>query len=216
MRINVRTEVWRQIWRYKVAWLEQSLFTSRSEILLCREEGWLASSLYQLPNDITVNNRTISRFVPLHGAVVFTKLDLRNAYHLVLIREGDEWKTTLNTRGVHWHCPHDLIKIHQVTIIFNSILRCIAMHQNSTAHNKAHFSSIMRQYKQSDITIDFVGCYVCIHSPVCTLLYLWHKCLCMRNISLLSALEPFEFILNRAITETFPAVTISVFLHTVK
>ena len=42
-------------------------------------------------------------------------------------------------RGVHWHCPHDSIKIHQVTIRFNSILRCIAMHQNSTAHNKANF-----------------------------------------------------------------------------
>ena len=70
--------------------------------------------------------------------------------------------TTANTRGVQWHCPHDSITIHQVTIRFNSILRCIAMHQNSTAHNKAHFSSIMRQYKQSDC----IGCYVCIHSPV--------------------------------------------------
>ena len=43
-----------------------------------------------------------SAFVPLHGAVVFSKLDLRNAYHLVHIREGDEWKTAFNTPLGHF------------------------------------------------------------------------------------------------------------------
>ena len=53
-------------------------------------------------NPITVKNRyplplISSAFVPLHGAVVFTKLDQRNAYHLVRILVGDEWKTAFNT-----------------------------------------------------------------------------------------------------------------------
>ncbi len=38
-----------------------------------------------------------SAFERLQGALFFTKLDLRNAYHLVRMREGDEWMTAFNT-----------------------------------------------------------------------------------------------------------------------
>lgn len=49
-------------------------------------------------NNITVKNKyplplISSAFEPLHGAPIFTKHDLRNAYHLVRIKDGDEWKT---------------------------------------------------------------------------------------------------------------------------
>ncbi len=43
-----------------------------------------------------------SAFKRLQGAFFFTKLDLRNAYHLVHIREGDEWKTAFNTPRGHF------------------------------------------------------------------------------------------------------------------
>ncbi|KAM9790768.1 autoimmune regulator isoform 1-T1 [Syngnathus typhle] len=58
-------------------------------------------------NEITVKNRyplplLSSAFESLQGATIFTKLDLRNAYHLIRIREGDEWKTAFNTPSGHY------------------------------------------------------------------------------------------------------------------
>ena len=58
-------------------------------------------------NTITVKNKypiplLSSTFEPLTHTTIFTKLDLRNAYHLVRIREGDEWKTGFNTHLGHF------------------------------------------------------------------------------------------------------------------
>ncbi len=57
---------------------------------------------YRGLNNITMKNTyplplMSSAFERLQGASFFIKLDLRNAYHLVHIREGDEWKTAFNT-----------------------------------------------------------------------------------------------------------------------
>ncbi len=62
---------------------------------------------YRGLNNITVKNTyplplMSSAFERLQGAGFFTKLDLRNAYHLVRIREGDEWKTAFNTPRGHF------------------------------------------------------------------------------------------------------------------
>ncbi|KAF7647357.1 hypothetical protein LDENG_00173640 [Lucifuga dentata] len=62
---------------------------------------------YRGLNNIMVKNRyplllMSSAFELLQDAKFFTKLDLSNAYHLVRIREGDEWKTAFNTPSGHY------------------------------------------------------------------------------------------------------------------
>lgn len=52
---------------------------------------------YSALNDITIKNRyplplMSSVFDQLQQAKIFTKLDLRNTYHLIRIKEVDEWK----------------------------------------------------------------------------------------------------------------------------
>uniref|UniRef100_A0A3B3H4X2 Gypsy retrotransposon integrase-like protein 1 n=1 Tax=Oryzias latipes TaxID=8090 RepID=A0A3B3H4X2_ORYLA len=62
---------------------------------------------YRGLNNITVRNTyplplLQTAFDLLSGASVFSRLDLRSAYHLVRIREGDEWKTAFNTPSGHF------------------------------------------------------------------------------------------------------------------
>ncbi len=83
-------------------------------------------------NDITVKNRyplplMSSAFEILQGAKIFTKLDLRNAYHLVRIKEGDEWKTAFNTPVGHFEyrvLPFGLVNAPAVfQALVNDVLR---------------------------------------------------------------------------------------------
>ena len=73
-----------------------------------KKDGSLRPSIDYSPlNGITVKNKyplplMSTAFELLQDAQVFTKLDLRNAYHLVRIREGDEWKTGFNTPSGHY------------------------------------------------------------------------------------------------------------------
>ena len=103
---------------------ETELATLREYLRSSEEKGWIRRSVspvgapilfvqkkdgslrlcvdYRGLNKITVKNRhplpliteTLDR---LQGARCFTKLDIRNAYHRIRIRPGDEWKTAFRT-----------------------------------------------------------------------------------------------------------------------
>ena len=58
-------------------------------------------------NKVIVKNRYPLPLIPdmlgrLHKAKIFTKIDLRNAYHQVRVKEGDEWKTAFRCREGHF------------------------------------------------------------------------------------------------------------------
>ncbi|XP_069498702.1 uncharacterized protein, partial [Ambystoma mexicanum] len=69
-----------------------------------KKEGDLRTCIdYRALNQITVKNRYPLPLIPelldqVKDACIYTKLDLRGAYHLVRIKEGDEWKTAFRTK----------------------------------------------------------------------------------------------------------------------
>lgn len=78
-------------------------------------------------NDITVKNHYPlpllgSAFELLQGATIFTKLDLRNTYHLIWIREGDEWKTACNTPTRHYEYLVMLFSLTNARVVFQALI----------------------------------------------------------------------------------------------
>ena len=62
---------------------------------------------YRALNAVAVKNRFPLPLIPdmldrLHTARIFTKLDLRNAFHQVRVKEGDEYKTAFRCREGHY------------------------------------------------------------------------------------------------------------------
>ncbi|KAK3557454.1 hypothetical protein QTP70_027739, partial [Hemibagrus guttatus] len=98
-----------------------------------KKDGGLRPCIdYRGLNKITIRNRyplplMATAFEILQEASIFTKLDLHNAYHLVHIRQGDEWKTAFNTPTGHYEylvMPFSLTNAPAVfQALINDILR---------------------------------------------------------------------------------------------
>ena len=85
-------------------WIRHSVSPAGAPILFVpKKDGGLRLCVdYQGLNQVTIKNRhplpLISKTLDrLSGAKVFSKLDLKDAYHRIRIRKGDEWKTAFHT-----------------------------------------------------------------------------------------------------------------------
>ncbi|KAI2665820.1 Transposon Tf2-6 polyprotein [Labeo rohita] len=82
--------------------------TSAGFFFVKKKDGGLRPCVdYRALNDITIKYRYPLPLVPpaleqLRTAKIYTKLDLRSAYNLIRIREGDEWKTAFSTASGHY------------------------------------------------------------------------------------------------------------------
>lgn len=84
----------------------------------------------QVLNKITIHNRyplplMSTAFDLLQGATIFTKLDLRNVYHLVRIRQGDEWKTAFNTPSGHYEYSVMPFGLTNAPVVFQALINDI-------------------------------------------------------------------------------------------
>ena len=90
-------------------WIRRSTSPAGAPVLFVpKKDGGLRLCVdYRGLNAITIKNRhalpliseTLDRLV---GAVVYTKLDMKDAYHRIRIKAGDEWKTAFRTRYGHF------------------------------------------------------------------------------------------------------------------
>ena len=90
-------------------WIRHSISPAGAPILFVpKKDGGLRLYVdYRGLNQVTIKNRhplpliseTLDR---LSGAKLFTKLDLKDAYHHIRIKEGDEWKTAFRTQYGHF------------------------------------------------------------------------------------------------------------------
>lgn len=59
----------------------------------------------------------------LPSATIFSKLDLRNAFHLVHIKEGDDWKTAFRTPLGHFE--YRVMPFGLTNVVFQALVNDI-------------------------------------------------------------------------------------------
>ena len=103
------------------------------------------------------------------GATVFTKLDLKDGYHLIRIRKGDEWKTAFRTRYGHYEykvMPFGLVNAPATfQAMMNTILRefldhgvvvyldDILIYSKTLEDHKALIKQVLAWLEQHDLAI---------------------------------------------------------------
>ncbi len=155
-----------------------------SFFFVAKKDGGLPCFDYRSLNNITVKFCYTLPLVPaalehLHGATIFTKLDLRSAQVLIRILEGDEWKTAFVTPNGHYEyliMPYGLVNNpsvfqdfmhevlreylhHFVLVYINDIL----IYTRSLAEHRHHVAEVLQRLRQLRLFLKAEKCS--FHQP---------------------------------------------------
>ncbi len=147
-----------------------------SFFFMAKKDGGLRPCIdYRALNKITVKFRYPLPLVPaalehLRGAHLFTKLDLRSAYNLIRIREGDEWKTAFVTPTGHYeYCvmPYGLVNapsvfqdfmhevlrefLHQFVLVY---IDDILIYSRSWAEHRQHVAEVPTTSERTQLILE--------------------------------------------------------------
>ncbi|KAK3556239.1 hypothetical protein QTP70_006920 [Hemibagrus guttatus] len=139
---------------------------------------------YVALNRITVKFRYPLSLVPaalehLRGATIFCKLDLRSAYNLIRIREGDEWKTTFITPTGHYEYlvmpyrlanalsvfqdfMHEVLQrfLHRVVLVY---IDDILIYSQNLAEHRQHVVKVLERLRKFQLFLKAEKCS--FHQP---------------------------------------------------
>ncbi|KAK3535970.1 hypothetical protein QTP70_022856, partial [Hemibagrus guttatus] len=147
---------------------------------VAKKDGGLCPCIdYRALNQITVKFRYPLPLVPavlerLHGATIFTKLDLRSAYNLIRIREGDEWKTAFVTPTGNYEylvMPYGLANAPSVfqdfmhTVLRGFLHKCvliyiddILIYSRSLAEHHQHVREVLQRFRDYQLFLKAEKC----------------------------------------------------------
>ncbi len=130
-------------------------------------------------NDMTIRNSyplpLISDLLDrVKGAKVFTKLDLKSAYNLVRIKEGDEYKTAFRTRYGHYeylvmpfglknapatfqHFINDVLSEYLDDFVI-SYIDDILIYSNSLEEHHEHVSKVLEKLLENNLYVKLEKC----------------------------------------------------------
>uniref|UniRef100_A0A8C5R7U4 Gypsy retrotransposon integrase-like protein 1 n=1 Tax=Leptobrachium leishanense TaxID=445787 RepID=A0A8C5R7U4_9ANUR len=134
---------------------------------------------YRELNRVTIKNRYPLPLIPellerLQKACIYSKLDLRGAYNLVRVREGDEWKTAFRTRYGHFEynvMPYGLCNApatfqHFVNDIFRDLLDQfvviylddILIFSSSLQEHRQHVTTVLQRLRENHLYAKLEKC----------------------------------------------------------
>jgi hypothetical protein len=134
---------------------------------------------YRQLNDITIKNRHPLPLIReirdrLHGARWFTALDLRGAYNLIRMKEGEEWKTAFRTSEGHFEylvMPFGLTNAPATfQVMINHVLRefldqfavayldDILIYSRTLEQHKEHVHKVLQALQDAKLQVDPEKC----------------------------------------------------------